>query len=200
MGLHVKFTVTEKLADKKKPEKGEPEKITKEFAEYEGKWHWDGKTLEGDWRLELKTNEIPNEKIADYLNFRTQVLSKLSEFSAKLAGNEGGFRAAGKANRYSEAMSAMRSGKSEEARKSLEALVKEDPKYADAWRSLGEAEAKRKNWQKSRDAYQKVTELEPGNYTGYEGMIRGYTAEYRYDEAIAAAKKEVEKASGQANG
>src|SRR5260370_41936108 len=128
MGLHVKFTVTEKLADKKKPEKGEPEKITKEFAEYEGKWHWDGKTLEGDWRLELKTNEIPNEKIADYLNFRTQVLSKLSEFSAKLAGNGGGFRAAGKVNGYSGAMSAMRRGKRGGARKRWEARVEERPK------------------------------------------------------------------------
>jgi tetratricopeptide (TPR) repeat protein/transglutaminase-like putative cysteine protease len=200
MQLHVKFSVPQKLVDNKKPEKGEPVKITKEFAEYEGKWDWDGKTLEGDWRLALKANEIPNEKIADYVNFRTQVLSKLSEFSAKLAGNEGGFRAAAKVSRYSEALSAMRSGKTKEAQKTLEDLVKEDPKYADAWRSLGEVEAMRKNWQKSRDAYQKLTELEPGNYAGYEGIIRGYSAEYRYGEAIAAAKKEVEKASDQANG
>src|SRR5260370_18525933 len=88
MQLHVKFSVPEKLADNKKPEKGEPVKVTKEFAEYEGKWEWDGRTLEGDWRLALKAKEIPNEEIADYVNFRTQVPAKLTELSAQLRGNE----------------------------------------------------------------------------------------------------------------
>jgi tetratricopeptide (TPR) repeat protein len=200
MELQVKFTVPEKLAGKPNAAKSEPVKISKDYAEYTAKWDWDGRTLDGDWRLALKMKELPNERIADYLDFRTQVLAKLSELSAKLSGSEGNFRAAEKVSRYSEAMGDMRSGKVEEARKILETLVKEDPKYADAWKSLGTVEGRGKNWEKSRDAYQKVVELEPENYMGYEGVIRAYTAERRYDEAIATAKKEVEKTPGQANG
>ena len=200
MELKLKFTVPAEYADQKKPAKGAPVRISKEFAEYAGEWNWDGKTLEGKWKLALKSNEIPNEKIADYLEFRTQVLAKLSEFSSKLTGNEGNFRAAEIVGRYSQAMSAQRNGKTEEALKILRELVKEDPKYADAWRSLGQLEERRRSWTKSREAYEKVVELEPGNYSGYEGLIRGYSAEWMYDEAIATAKKEVEKIGGQPYG
>ncbi|HYL86511.1 MAG TPA: DUF3857 domain-containing protein [Candidatus Angelobacter sp.] len=200
MQLNVKFSLPAKYADKLKPAKASPAKITKDFAEYEGKWSWDGKTLEGEWRLGLKAKEIQNDQIADYMDFRTQVLARLSEFSSKLTGKEGHFRAAEMVGRYSEAMSAQRKGKDGEAVKILQELVKEDPKYTDAWRSLGQVEEKRKNWAKSREAYEKVMELEPGSYSGYEGVIRAYSGQWRYDEAIAIAKKEVEKVTGQANG
>lgn len=200
MQLHLKFSMPAKYADQKKPAKGEPVRITTEFAEYEGKWNWDGKTLEGDWRLDLKSNEIPNDKIADYMDFRTQVLAKLSESSSKLTGKEGNFRAAEKVGRFSEAMSAQRSGRNDEAARILQELVKEDPKYTDAWRSLGQVEERRRHWEKAREAYEKVIDLEPSGYSGYEGVIRTYSGEWRYDEAILTAKKEIEKVKDLPNG
>lgn len=200
MELKLKFSVPPKYADQKKPANGQPVKIIREFAEYEGNWNWDGKTLQGDWLLGLKSNEIPNEKIADYLDFRTQVLANLSEFSSKLAGKEGDFRAAEKVRRYSGAMSALRNRKDDQAMKALQELVKEDPKYVDAWRSLGQVQERRKSWAKSRESYEKVIGLEPSGYSGYEGVIRTYTSEWRYDEAIATAKKEIEKVTALPNG
>jgi len=200
MELKVKFSMTAKDAEHKKPAKSEPVKISREFAEYLGQWNWDGKTIEGEWRLAWKTKELQGDKIQDYLDFRTQVLANLSGFSAKLRGNEGSFLAAEKVGRYSEAMTDFRHGKNEEAAQILRELVKDDPKYVDAWRSLGQVEAKRKFWSGSRDAYQKVIELEPSSYSGYEGLIRAYSAEWMYDEAIDTAKKEIDKVAGQPSG
>jgi tetratricopeptide (TPR) repeat protein len=126
-------------------------------------------------------------------------LDTTQDTASSVNGDDKAARFAEKA-KYAQAMGNLRGGNMEDARKLLEELVKDDPEYGDAWASLGEVTAKQRNWEKSRQAYEKLTEIESRNHVGYEGLIRALSAERRYDEAIVTAKREVEEVSGLANG
>jgi tetratricopeptide (TPR) repeat protein len=95
--------------------------------------------------------------------------------------------------RFAEALEQIHAQRFEQAQSLLESIVKDDPKYVDAWKSLGELFEKTQNWEKSRQAYQNVIELAPRDSEAYSGFVRGYMAEQMYPDAIAVGNKQLEQ-------
>jgi tetratricopeptide (TPR) repeat protein len=95
--------------------------------------------------------------------------------------------------RFAEALEQIHRGRFERAQSLLESVVKDDPKYVDAWKTLGALFEKTQNWDKSRQAYRNVIELAPHDPEAYSGLVRGYMAEQMYPDAIATAKKQLEQ-------
>lgn len=71
--------------------------------------------------------------------------------------------------------------------------MKENPDYADAWQSLADLEAHQGHWYEAIQAYVRLTKAAPTSYAGYSGQIRAYIALQLYDDALATAKKQLEK-------
>jgi tetratricopeptide (TPR) repeat protein/transglutaminase-like putative cysteine protease len=204
LAFHIQFRFGGKLSDriseKLKTQKITPVHLTQDFAEYEQSWSWQPPLLSGDMQLARKMRSVSGERKAEYSAFRAAVKAQMAEVVYAL----GVPRPAGvpteEVMRYSDALRNINAGKKSEGKDVLEALLKDDPKYQDAWRSLGKLEASQHHWVKSRKAYEKLVELAPQDYSAYEGLIQSYANVYDYDQAISIAKKEIAALPQEADG
>ena len=197
MTIYVKLTFGDKLADKLAGDferrKIDPSRLTEDFAEYEQSWNWASPALVGNWRLATKMNSVPLDRSAEYSAFRSAVESEMGELAYALGAPPSGGTPTLQVVRFAEALEQIHAERFDQAQSLLESIVKDDPKYVDAWKSLGELFEKTQNWEKSRQAYQNVIELAPRDSEAYSGFVRGYMAEQMYPDAIAVGKKQLEQ-------
>lgn len=204
ISLHVKFTVgphlAEKAAGKVKNPKSVPVHLVRDFAEYDQSWNWESPTLIADWRMATKLNSIPLERAVEYSSFRNAVESEMKEIAYAIGAPRDEARSSELEVRYSEALDEMHDGKTSAAQQALESIVKEDPKFGDAWKSLAQLRARRKNWEGAREGYKKVIELDQFDQLAYNSLIGAYMADKMYSEALATSKKESEVFPDSADG
>ena len=204
LAFHIQFRFGDKLSDKisekLKTQKTAPVRLTQDFAEYEQSWSWQPPMLSGDMQLTRKMRSVPGERKAEYSAFRAAIRAQVAEVIYALGVPRPAGVPADEVMRYSDALRDIRAGKKSEGKDILNALLKDDPKYQDAWRSLGKLEASQDHWAKSREAYEKLVELAPKDYSAYDGLIESYTNVYDYDQAIAIAKKEIAALPEEADG
>ena len=197
MTIYVKLTFGDKLADKLAGDferrKIDPSRLTEDFAEYEQSWNWASPALVGSWRLATKMTSVPLDRSAEYSAFRSAVESEMGELAYALGAPPSGGTPTLQVVRFAEALEQIHAERFDQAQSLLESIVKDDPKYVDAWKSLGELFEKTQNWEKSRQAYQNVIELAPRDSEAYSGFVRGYMAEQMYPDAIAVGKKQLEQ-------
>jgi tetratricopeptide (TPR) repeat protein len=197
MTIYLKLTfgdrLAEQLAGELKSRNIDPSRLIQDFAEYEQNWNWQSPALTGNWRLATKMTSVPLDRSAEYSAFRSAVQSEMGELAYALGAPPSGGTPTLQIVRFAEALEEIHAEKFREAQFLLESIVKEDPKYVDAWKSLGELFEKSQEWEKSREAYQKVIELAPRDSEAYSGLVRGYIASQRYSDAIVAAKKQLEQ-------
>lgn len=196
MTINLKLTFGDRLAEELAGEltsrKIDPSRLIQDFAEYEQSWNWESPALTGNWRLATKMASVPLDRSAEYSAFRSAVQSEMGELAYALGAPPSGGTPTLQVVLFAEALEEIHAEKFLEAQSLLESIVKEDPKYVDAWRSLGELSEKSHDWLKSRGAYQRVIVLSPRDFAAYSGMVRAYMAEQMYADAIAMAKKELE--------
>ena len=204
LAVHIQFKFDEKLSEKisakVKTQKVAPVRLNQDFAEYEQSWGWEPPVLSGDWRFITKMHTVPGDRSAEYSAFRSAVRTQMAEIAYATGVPRPAGVSADEVTRYSEALRDINSGKKSEGKAILEALLKEDPKYQDAWRSLGKLEASQHDWVRSREAYEKLAELAPKDYSAYDGIIESYENAYDYDQALSIAKKEVAAVPDEADG
>jgi len=197
MTINLKLTFGDKLADKLagelKSRKIDPSRLIQDFAEYEQSWNWESPALIGNWRLTTKMASVPLDRSAEYSAFRSAVQSEMAELAYALGAPPSGGTPTLQVVRFAEALEQIHAQRFEQAQSLLESVVKDDPKYVDAWEALGALFEKTQNWDKSRQAYQNVIELAPHDPEAYSGLVRGYMAERMYPDAIATAKKQLEQ-------
>lgn len=196
MTISIKLTfggkLAEKLAGQLTTRTIDPSRLIQDFAEYEQSWNWESPALIGSWRLTTKMPSVPLDRSAEYSAFRSAVQSEMSELAWALGAPASPGTPTLQVVRFAEALEEIHTDKFHEAQSLLETIVKEDPRYADAWRALGELFEKNRQWDRSRDAYQKVVDFSPRDPEAYTGLVRGYMAAQMYPEAIDAAKKQLE--------
>jgi len=204
LGIHIQFrfgdNLSEKISEKLKTQKIAPVHLTQDFAEYEQNWSWQPPMLSADMQLTRKMRSVPGERRAEYSAFRAAIKAQVAEVIYAFGAPRPAGVAADEVMQYSEALRAISAGKKSDGKDILSALLKDDPKYQDAWRSLGKLEASQGHWAKSREAYEKLMELAPKDYSAYDGLIQSYTNVYDYDQAIAIAKKEIAALPEEAEG
>jgi tetratricopeptide (TPR) repeat protein len=191
MTVYLKLTFGERLADKVafelRSRKIDPSRLMQDFAEYEQSWNWESPALIGNWRLATKKASIPLDRSAEYSAFRSAVQSEMGELAYALGASPSGGASTLQVVRFAEALEQIHAQRFDEAQSLLESIVRDDPKYVEGWRTLGELFEKTQNWEKSRQAYQNVIELAPRDAEAYSGFVRGYMAEQMYPEAVAVA-------------
>lgn len=76
------------------------------------------------------------------------------------------------------------------------------PNCFDCFYNIGYAEAQKKDYAKSEDAFKKAIELKPDYVEAYNGLATIYNAQKRFDDAQAASQKaaELSAAGGEAGG
>jgi transglutaminase-like putative cysteine protease/tetratricopeptide (TPR) repeat protein len=194
--FHVKFTfgahTGEKLSAKVKTPKSAPVHLVREFAEYEQSWNWEPPSLTIDWRIASKAQFVSKDNSAEYSAFRSAVEAEFKEIGYAMGAPRKDTTPAESLVRYSEAVHELRAGKTSQAQQTLESIVKDAPEFADAWKSLAQVRAQRKNWEGAREAYQKLTALPDADHFAYDGLIRAYMADRMYPDAAATAKKEIQ--------
>ena len=197
MTIYLKLTFGGKLADKLAGEfesrKIDPSRLIQDFAEYEQTWNWESPALIGNWRLATKLPSVPLDRSAEYSAFRSAVQSEMGELAYALGAPPSGGTPTLQVVRYAEALEQIHAQRFAQAQSLLESVVKDDPKYVDAWEALGALFEKTQNWDKSRQAYRNVIELAPHDLEAYSGLLRGYMAEQMYPDAIATAKKQLDE-------
>lgn len=197
MTISLKLTFGDKLAEKLaaglQGRKVDPSRLIQDFAEYEQNWNWESPALTGNWRLATKMTAVPVDRYAEYSAFRSAVQSEMGELADALGARPSAGAPTLQVVRYAEALEQIHASRFHQAQTLLESIVSDDPKYVDAWKSLGELFERNQNWDKSRLAYQHVIELAPRDSEAYNGLLRALMAEQMYPDAIAAAKKQVEQ-------
>jgi tetratricopeptide (TPR) repeat protein len=197
MTIYLKLTFGDKLAEKLagelKSRNIDPSRLIQDFAEYEQNWNWQSPALTGNWRLATKMTSVSVDRSAEYSAFRSAVQSEMGELAYALGAPPSGGTPTLQVVRFAEALEEIHAEKFPEAQTLLESIVKEDPNYVAAWKSLGELFEKSQEWEKSREAYQRVIELAPRDSEAYSGLVRGYIASERYSDGIVAAKKQLEQ-------
>ena len=196
MTINLKLTFGDKLAERLavglKSRKIDPSRLIQDFAEYEQSWNWESPALVGNWRLATKMAAVPIDRYAEYSAFRSAVQSEMGELAYALGAPPSGGAPTLQVVRFAEALEQIHAQRFEQAQSLLESIVKDDPNYIDAWKSLGELLERNQNWEKSRLAYQRVIELAPRDSDAYNGLVRGLMAEQMYPDAIRAARKQVQ--------
>jgi len=197
MTINLKLTFGDKLAEKLAAElKGrqiDPSRLIQDFAEYEQNWNWEAPALSGNWRLATKMAAVPVDRYAEYSAFRSAVQSEMGELAYALGARPSAGAPTLQVVRFAEALEQIHARRFQQAQVLLESIVKDDPQYVEAWKSLGELFERNKNWEKSRLAYQQAIDLAPRDSDAYDGLVRGLLAEQLYPGAIAAAKKQVDQ-------
>lgn len=71
---------------------------------------------------------------------------------------------------YVKAVAALNDGRFKDAERSLERVTDAAPKYAEAWRLLGQANAGQSDWKGARKAYERAVKLEPDSVAAHGGL------------------------------
>jgi len=71
---------------------------------------------------------------------------------------------------YMKGVAALNGGRFKEAERALRNVTDAAPKYAEAWRLLGQANAGQSDWKGARRAYERAVKLEPDNAAAHGGL------------------------------
>ena len=195
VNIHIKFVLGPQEAAKvtgKTPDL-RPVHLVRDFAEYDQSWSWEAPTLTAEGRIATKVASVSKDRASEYSAFRSAVGAELKEIAYALGAPRSEGPSVELAVRYADAVQAIEAEKFAGAQQTLESIVKDDPNFVSAWSSLAEVRARRKDWEGSGQAYQKLIALHAADHGVYNGLIRAYIAERLYSEAITSAKKELEE-------
>ena len=202
--FHLKLSLgpelTQKVIKKWRTPNPLPVHLVRDFASYDQNLSWNAPVVNADWKLATRVSSIPSDRISAYSAFRSSVEAEIKGLAYSLGAPSAEGRPSELTVRYSDSLDAIHSGKLAEAQQTLEAIVKDDPKYAEAWRSLAEVQARRKRWAEARASYQKLIELGEGDHNTYSLLINAYIADRLYFDAASTAKKQIEKYPNMADG
>ena len=135
--------------------------ITQDFASFDSNTEWDGMAFHGDWRLALRTPQIPGNKVAEYNDFRRDVLSSLKTVSG------------------------------EDPTRRAEQSAANDPQDGEAQLSLGNAYLESRDFEKAVSSLESATKLLPNNAPAHISLARAYLGAHQDDKAIAAFQRAI---------
>jgi tetratricopeptide (TPR) repeat protein/transglutaminase-like putative cysteine protease len=175
-------------------------KMSRDYGDYSSSYSLRKGVLEGERKLEVRVNELPPARRADYESFRNVTQSDEDQLlSASILAPAGGAQVASKmGGTPSELQRAgVRAFDSNDYRGAIELLkqaVSADAALKNAWYDLGRAYAAANNHPDAVSAFRKQIELEPNHKHANGDLAMELQLSGKRDEAIAAYRKQLEVA------
>ena len=175
-------------------------KMSRDYGDYSSSYSLANGILEGERKLNLKSNELPASRRADYESFRNAAHSDQDQLlsctvvipsgprtqDSKLEGTSTELHEAG--------VRALQSKDYRTAYDLLKRAVDKDPKMKDGWYDLGMAYAGANQHTDAIAAFRKEIEVDPNHKHANGDMAMELQQAGKTDEALAAYRKQVEAA------
>ena len=175
-----------------------PVRLTQDFAQFSFEASSDATTITVDADLKILVKEIPAERSEEYASFKKSAFNALAPLSAAFLG--AGKGAGSSVERpESPAKSLFEAGRREAQNRNYttsaqlyEQAVAKDPKYVEAWDSLGYTYNVLRQYAKAEAALRKALELDPAARLAHINLGLALEGQKKYEEAISEFLKELE--------
>ena len=173
--------------------------MTREYGEYSVAYTLKNNVLDTERRVELKVNELPAQRRADYESFRTV---------ANSASEQGLWCSITPASAAAVAAAEKAGGTPDEMQKSADAALQrsdfttavdllkrtldQDAKQKDAWDDLGRAYAGLNQHDRAIEAFRKQIEIDPYHRRANDDLGAELQQVGKFDEAISSYRKQTE--------
>jgi TonB family protein len=184
-----------------------PAHVVKEFAEFSANGSMNLQTLSADLDLNIHAAEIPADQIAQYTEFRNQVLDGLRHLVhvVKATDETSATKPAGPARGASppteneiarelqaSGVKALKARNYQEAVALLEASTVHDPHDSSAFNDLGRAYLQLHEYRQAESAFRKAIEANPDERYAYNNLGLALMDQKKYDEAIPEFQKQLQ--------
>jgi TonB family protein len=188
----------------------QPAHVTTDFADFNASGTVEGHIVSIDLDLNIRAVEISAKQLAQYTQFRDDVLEKLSNFmksmkSSKPATTGGSSETSSSSadsssptdeeearQLYASGMKAFKAGNYHAAVELLETSTARDPHNSSAFNDLGRAYMSLNELPQAVVALRKATEVNPEDPYAFNNLGLALMRQQKFDEATAAFKKQVE--------
>jgi tetratricopeptide (TPR) repeat protein len=165
-------------------------KEKRDFADYESSYAMESGTLSGSRHLHLSALKVPAGQRSEYESFYKAIENEANQWiivttlptgpGLKLSRNPEAQRL------FAEGLESYQLGAPWAAGKSLEAAIKLDPDWADAWLLLAKTRIMNSNFDSAKVAFRKVFSLDPTNLQARMEFAKALTDHYDFLAAIVA--------------
>jgi len=201
------FKIKFDLPDKMPGASFRPAHIMSDFAEFSANGSMNVQTLSADLDLNIHAAEIPADRIAQYTEFRTQVLDGLQNLMniVKADDASGAGKSTGSATGassptdeeearqlYASGLKAFKAGNYHEAVELLETSTARDPHNSSAFNDLGRAYMNLRQYPQAVSSFRKAIEINPDEPYAYNNLGLVLMYEHKYDEAVSQFQKQLQ--------
>jgi tetratricopeptide (TPR) repeat protein len=169
--------------------------IKRDYAEYHSAYKYDAGQFTSTRTAKLLVAEIPQSRSEDYAAFRRVVQADEAQ-EVTLQNTQPGATAGGGSESAADlneaAMQALSNQHYDLAVDLLQKLVKVDPKFKNAWDTLGRAYLALGKNDLAADAFKKQIEVNPYDEFAYNGLGYAYQRQSKFDDAIQQYQKQIE--------
>jgi tetratricopeptide (TPR) repeat protein len=172
-----------------------PFSMKRDYGQYEANYKVEGLVFTADRKLTVNTNELPAERVHDYLAFRRAVTADTAQRVSVDSTAAGAPTAPAdlKGDDLNDAANAaLDRGNYQIAIDLFKRVVEAEPKHKTAWMNLGRAYMGLRQTEPAIAAFRKQTELNEYDEYGYNNLGWAYRMARRYDEAAVAFTKALE--------
>jgi tetratricopeptide (TPR) repeat protein/transglutaminase-like putative cysteine protease len=177
-----------------------PVRIARDYGEYSSSYGLTKNVLQAERHLVLKVNELPASRKSDLESMRSVLRQDAIQTMTCVispASHAAEAAAASKAGGMPEDL--MKAGNGALQRRDFKTaselfkrVVDQDPKYEEAWDSLGRAYAGLNHHEEAIKAFQKQIEIDPYSQKAHRELAEEFEQSGKNDEAIAAYRKHLE--------
>jgi tetratricopeptide (TPR) repeat protein len=165
-------------------------KEKRDFADYESSYAMESGTLSGSRHLHLSALKVPAGQRSEYESFYKAIENEANRWiivtvsptgpGLKLSRNSEAQRL------FAEGLESYQLGAPWAAGKSLEAAIKLDPDWADAWLLLAKTRIMNSNFDSAKVAFRKAFSLDPTNLQARMEFAKALTDHYEFSDAVVA--------------
>ena len=198
------FKVKVDLPEKKSVTTFQPVHVKKDFAEFTANGSMDANTLSGDVDLNILASQIPADQIAQYTEFRTQVIDGLKHLIRVVKPDDAASSSVKSTvppvstheeearQSYASGVSAFKAGKFREAVQFLESSTARDPHNSWAFDELGFAYMRLQQYPQAAASFRKVIEIDAGHPSIHRNLGIVLYYQRKYDEAVPELQKQLQ--------
>ncbi|MGB8522024.1 MAG: DUF3857 domain-containing protein [Candidatus Acidiferrales bacterium] len=200
------------LPEKKSVTTFQPVHVKKDFGEFTGDGSMDANTFSAEVDLNILVSQIPADQVAQYTEFRTQVIDGLKHLIHVVKPDDAASSAekstapAGSSDSptpaltdkeqarqsYASGVSAFKAGKFREAVQFLETSTARDPHNSWAFDELGFAYMRLQQYPQAAASFRKVIEIDAAHPSVHRNLGIVLYHEGKYDEAVPELQKQLQ--------
>jgi Flp pilus assembly protein TadD len=172
-----------------------PVSVKRDYGAYDAKYQLNGAALTAERTLSMQIQELPPDRIQDYIAFRRAVMADVAQvvsLETSVAVSDAVPEGMKTADLIKNGAAETRNGNYKLAITLLKRAVEAEPKDRNAWNDLGLSYFGARQDDLAISAFQKQIEIDPYHQYAYNNLGRVYLRQRKYDEAIKWFRKQIE--------